>query len=105
MPFPSVEKRNMLMVDEQGLRDLEMLILDARRAIQDAYSVACVADRLKELDDDPESALSIYCELLRECADDVMSVLDKYAFDFRPENPFDGVEGEHGGVRFTIDGL
>lgn len=95
----------MLMVDEQGLRDLEMLILDARRAIQNAYSVACVADRLKELDDDPESALSIYCDSLHECVDDVMAVLGKYAFDFKPENPFDGVEGEHGGVRFMVDGF
>ena len=84
-----------MLVDQQSINDFLSFITDVRKAVQDAYSIAKIADHLKELEEDPDSVRSDYYGFIRECADSIMVTMDKYCLDFKPENPFDDEES-HG---------
>ena len=90
-------------IDQQAIDDFLRFINDVRKTVQEAYSIAKIADHLKELEDDPDSVRSNYYGFIRECSDSIMVTMDKYCLDFKPENPFDDEEGH--GLRWIVDKL
>ncbi len=90
-------------IDQEAINDFLLFINDVHKTVQEAYSIAKIADHLKELEEDPKSVRSTYYGYLRECADSILLTMDKYCLDFAPKNPFDNEDGHC--LRWVMDKL
>ena len=73
--------------DQQSLEDLRMLVQDSCRSIQDAYSICCIVDRLRDQKSLSEKQ-DQYLDAIYNYAARIIASLDKYGFDFKPRDPF-----------------
>ena len=77
--------------DEQAKKDFLMLVSDSRKSIQDAYSIECIVNHMGSLIDKlPTDEMQTYLDEILDCAVCIEERLEKYGFDFKPENPFEG---------------
>ncbi len=75
--------------DMQAISDLQTLIEEARQSIQDAYSISCIIDHLR-CHKVPEYEQNTCYTYINDMASDIIARLDKYGFDFKPNNPLKG---------------